>query len=50
MTVNIINGAIECGHGADSRVADRIGFYQRFTGLLSVSQGSYLDCYAMSPY
>ncbi len=50
MTVNIINGAIECGHGVDSRVQDRIGFYGSFTSQLGVSQGSYVDCYSMSPY
>nr|QBZ68892.1 chitinase 1 [Lilium longiflorum] len=42
---NIINGGIECGHGADSAVADRIGFYQRYCDILGVSYGANLDCY-----
>ncbi|XP_059448359.1 endochitinase-like [Corylus avellana] len=42
---NIINGKIECGHGADSKVADRIGFYKRYCDILGVSYGDNLDCY-----
>jgi predicted chitinase len=34
---NIINGGLECGHGADSRVADRIGFYKRYCDIFGVS-------------
>ncbi|XP_042507039.1 endochitinase-like [Macadamia integrifolia] len=45
VTTNIINGGIECGKGADSRVADRIGFYKRYCDLLGVSYGDNLDCY-----
>ncbi|QHO48856.1 Endochitinase [Arachis hypogaea] len=41
---NIINGGIECGHGSDSRVQDRIGFYQRYCQMLGVSPGDNLDC------
>nr|CAD1821280.1 unnamed protein product [Ananas comosus var. bracteatus] len=36
---NIINGGLECGHGPDSRVADRIGFYKRYCDILGVSYG-----------
>ncbi|KAL7207004.1 hypothetical protein ACSBR2_019656 [Camellia fascicularis] len=28
---NIINGGIECGHGLDPSVQDRIGFFKRLT-------------------
>ncbi|KAL0013188.1 hypothetical protein SO802_000257 [Lithocarpus litseifolius] len=42
---NIINGGLECGHGPDSRVADRIGFYKRYSDILGVSYGANLDCY-----
>ncbi|VVA97384.1 unnamed protein product [Arabis nemorensis] len=42
---NIINGGLECGHGQDSRVADRIGFYQRYCNIFGVNPGSNLDCY-----
>lgn len=47
---NIINGGIECGHGADSSVADRIGFYKRYCDLLGVSYGANLDCYNQRPF
>ena len=30
MITNTINGGIECGHGQDSCVADRIGFYKHY--------------------
>ncbi|MED6193992.1 hypothetical protein PIB30_024302 [Stylosanthes scabra] len=41
---NIINGGLECGHGTDSRVQDRIGFYRRYCQILGVSPGDNLDC------
>ncbi|XP_022949792.1 endochitinase-like [Cucurbita moschata] len=41
---NIINGGLECGRGADSRVADRIGFYKRYCDLLGIGYGNNLDC------
>ncbi|KAB1207072.1 Endochitinase [Morella rubra] len=41
---NIINGELECGHGPNDRVADRIGFYKRYCDLLGVSYGDNLDC------
>lgn len=50
LTTNIINGGLECGHGADDRVADRMGFYQRFTELLGTDVGPNVDCGAMTPY
>ncbi|KAJ4872987.1 Basic endochitinase B [Raphanus sativus] len=45
VTTNIINGGLECGHGPDSRVLDRIGFYERYCGIFGVDPGSNLDCY-----
>ncbi|OMO55725.1 Glycoside hydrolase, family 19, catalytic [Corchorus capsularis] len=47
---NIINGGLECGHGPDDRVADRIGFYKRYCDILGVSYGSNLDCYNQRPF
>ncbi|KAK4724553.1 hypothetical protein R3W88_027332 [Solanum pinnatisectum] len=41
---NIINGGLECGHGNDNRVQDRIRFYKRYCGILGVSPGNNLDC------
>nr|BAA82810.1 basic endochitinase [Arabidopsis thaliana] len=42
---NIINGGLECGRGQDGRVADRIGFYQRYCNIFGVNPGGNLDCY-----
>ncbi|KAM4133764.1 hypothetical protein ACJW30_01G356300 [Castanea mollissima] len=47
---NIINGGIECGHGQDSSVADRIGFYKRYSDIWGVSYGNNLDCYNQKPF
>ncbi|CAL1396422.1 unnamed protein product [Linum trigynum] len=47
---NIINGGLECGHGADDRVANRIGFYQRYCSILGVSPGGNLDCANQRPF
>jgi hypothetical protein len=41
-----INGGVECGKGPDSRVADRIGYYTRYCGLLGTDTGGNLDCYS----
>ena len=49
VTINIINGGLECGQpynpDAVSKVENRIGFYERFCGLLGVDPGDNLDCY-----
>ncbi|ERM96405.1 hypothetical protein AMTRI_Chr09g35830 [Amborella trichopoda] len=47
---NIINGGLECGHGSDDRVADRIGFYKRYCDLMGVPYGDNLDCYNQRPF
>ncbi|CAL5050248.1 unnamed protein product [Urochloa decumbens] len=47
---NIINGGLECGHGPDDRVADRIGFYKRYCDILGVPYGDNLDCYNQTPF
>ncbi|WP_074407877.1 glycoside hydrolase family 19 protein [Aquimarina megaterium] len=37
MTVNIINGGVECGQGTEKpQVLDRIGYYERFTGIYQI--------------
>ncbi|WP_084050311.1 glycoside hydrolase family 19 protein [Aquimarina macrocephali] len=37
MTVNIINGGVECGQGTEKpQVVDRIGYYQRFTDIYNI--------------
>lgn len=38
MTVNIVNGGLECGNGGTEKaqVLDRIGFYKRFAGIYAI--------------
>jgi hypothetical protein len=50
LTIDVINGGIECGWARSASVTDRLGFYDRFTTMLSVSPGSNLDCDTMQPY
>ncbi|GLT54417.1 hypothetical protein SLA2020_276170 [Shorea laevis] len=50
LITNIINGGLECGRGADNRVADRIGFFKRYCDILGVSYGNNLDCYNQRPF
>ncbi|KAK7346293.1 hypothetical protein VNO80_20809 [Phaseolus coccineus] len=47
---NIINGGIECGHGQDNQVQDRIGFYQRYCQLMGINPGGNLDCNSQRPF
>ena len=49
-TIRAINGALECGRGQDNRVADRIGFYQRYCNILGVGYGNNLECYNQRPF
>lgn len=50
MTVNIINGGLECGQPTNAKVEDRVGFYQRFTDMLAVDPGPAIYCDTMQPY
>jgi basic endochitinase B len=53
MTINIINGGVECNSttktARESR-AERIGFYKWFTRLLQVPAGKDCDCAGMGAY
>ncbi|KAH7284121.1 hypothetical protein KP509_34G040100 [Ceratopteris richardii] len=47
MTINILNGFVECGHGDDIRMIDRISHYLLFLDLLGVGRdnaGPYTGC------
>lgn len=47
MTINILNGFVECGHGDDTRMIDRESHYLTFLNLLGVGQdnaGPYTGC------
>ncbi len=50
LTVNIINGGIECNKPTPAQVTDRVGFYQRYCQLLGVAPGSNLYCDMMQSY
>lgn len=50
MTINIINGGLECGIASDPRVADRVGFYERYTSLLGIDMGENVNCENMQSY
>jgi len=50
MTINIINGGLECGQPTNGKVQDRVGFYQTFTTKVGVSPGANLYCDTMAHY
>lgn len=50
MTVNIINGGLECGLPTDDRVRDRIRFFRHFVALLGTTEGESLECADMQSY
>jgi chitinase len=48
---NIINGGLECGQGTViAKEQDRIGYFQRFAGLLGVLTGDNLECATQRPF
>ena len=50
MTINIINGGLECSKPTPPAVTDRVGFYQRFTEMLGVDMGDNVYCDRMTHY
>lgn len=50
MTINIINGGLECGMPTNAKVEDRVGFYLKFTQDLGVDAGPDLYCDQMAHY
>ncbi|CAN6467081.1 unnamed protein product [Victoria cruziana] len=44
LVTNIINGGLECGKGDDSRVNDRVGYFNRYAAIFNVTTGPNLDC------
>ena len=50
MTVNIINGGLECGIPTDDSVRDRIRYFEHFAALLDTSPGEHLECADMQSY
>lgn len=49
-TINVVNGVQECGHGADERVADRVGHFKWFSGIFGISLEPNLDCNSQQPF
>lgn len=51
MTINIVNGQIECGKGDNGSMNDRIGFYQHFLQMLGATDPNCAcSCGKMQPY
>ncbi len=50
LTVNIINGGLECGRPTPAQVTDRVGYFQRFASRLGVTLGDQLTCESMRSY
>jgi hypothetical protein len=50
MTINIINGGLECGIAHDPRVEDRVGFFERYVKLLGTDGGDNLRCETIKPF
>jgi chitinase len=50
MTINIINGGLECGRPTDERVESRVNYYRQFCGMLGVSADNNVYCDLMQPY
>lgn len=50
MTVNIINGGLECNQPTPAQVTNRIGFFNRYCGIFEVSAGNNLTCDTMQSY
>ncbi|MRG91891.1 hypothetical protein GF068_08130 [Polyangium spumosum] len=50
MTINIINGGLECNQPTNTKVEDRVGFYLRYTQMLGVDPGPNLYCDKMASY
>ncbi|HEY9807803.1 MAG TPA: glycoside hydrolase family 19 protein [Halomicronema sp.] len=50
MTINIINGGLECSIPTNDKVNDRVGFYKRFSEMLGVSMGESIYCENMAHY
>jgi len=51
VTIDIINGGIECGSGTASTAAtNRVTYYENFCSQLGVDPGQNLDCTNMQPF
>lgn len=50
MTINIINGGLECGIPTNQKVESRVSFYRQFSQMLGVNADDNVYCNGMRPY
>lgn len=50
MTINIINGGLECGIPTNEKVERRVSFYRQFSQMLGVNADDNVYCNVMRPY
>ena len=50
MTINIINGGIECNKPTGYQVRNRLGYLNRYAGIMGISPGENLKCDTMGSY
>ena len=50
MTINIINGALECSIPTNDKVESRVNYYRQFCGMLGVSADNNVYCDRMEHY
>lgn len=50
MTTNIINGGLECNQPTNDKVEDRVGFFERYVGMLGTEMGENIYCDMMASY
>lgn len=50
LTLNIINGGVECGHAPTSETLHRYAFYQYFCRQLHVDPGPHMGCADQQPF
>lgn len=50
MTINIINGGLECGKPTNDKVERRVRFYRQFCQMLAVTAENNVYCNGMTPY
>ena len=52
MTINVINGGIECGYGSNAQMDNRIGYYKHFLNIMKLDTTDCMNCSCgkMRPY
>ncbi len=50
LTIDVINGGLECDRPTDGRVEDRVAFHRRYSALLGVDPGPALYCDTMEAF